>query len=144
VITNDKERLAHVQTLCKERNVRFTAVRQQVMQLIFSSRRPLKAYDILLRLNAADKPPVVYRALNFLIKHGFVHKINSQSAYIGCSHPEKRHASCYLLICNSCGATQECCSEGLRQSLTQVAHNKKFELQRVCVEIHGCCSTCRA
>ena len=142
---NDEARLNRVQVLCEGRNARFTVARRRVLRLIFASRQPLKAYDILRCMGAAaNKPPIVYRALDFLMEHGFVHKINSQSAYVGCSHPEKRHASCYLLICEGCGAVQECCSDKLWRALTGVARGRKFQTQRVCVEIHGRCTDCRA
>ena len=48
-------------------------------------------------------PPTVYRALDFLLENGLVHRISSLNAFVGCSLPGKPHAGQFLL-CSGCGA----------------------------------------
>ena len=37
--------------------------------------------------HGAAAPPTVYRALDFLLEHGFIHKLASINAFVGCHHP---------------------------------------------------------
>ncbi len=50
--------------------------------------------------------PVAYRALDFLVKAGFAHKIEALNAYISCTHNGKKHAPAFL-ICRLCNAVAE-------------------------------------
>ncbi|HIP94625.1 MAG TPA: hypothetical protein EYH20_04740 [Leucothrix sp.] len=62
------------------------------------SQKPAKAYDVLKKLvngEGAQMPPTVYRALDFLLKNGLVHKINILNAFVGYFHPG-RHKQCYF------------------------------------------------
>lgn len=135
--------IARVEALCRERGLRFTGLRRRVLRQIVGSRQPLKAYDILRKIGvAATKPPTVYRALDFLLKNNFIHKINSQSTYIGCSHPQESHAACHFLICTDCGEARECCSDELARALSAVSRFNRFQAKNICVEIEGHCG-CR-
>ena len=51
-------------------------------------------------------PPTVYRALEFLLAHKLIHKIETSSAYIACCDIEHPHESQFM-ICEDCGATEE-------------------------------------
>ena len=62
--------------------------------------------EALRRSHAGAAPPTVYRALDFLIEHGLIHRIESLNAYVGCPRPERPHVSQFL-ICGGCGATAE-------------------------------------
>ncbi|NIN34158.1 MAG: transcriptional repressor, partial [Gammaproteobacteria bacterium] len=73
-----------------QRDVRLTPLRRRVLQLVWRSHEPVKAYDLLQILQSEKKgaaPPTIYRALDFLQEQGFVHKLESLNAYIGCSGP---------------------------------------------------------
>jgi hypothetical protein len=81
-----------------------------VLELVWQSHKPLGAYDILAVLSEQDgrraAPPTVYRALDFLLENGLVHRIASLNAFIGCSHPEHAHQGQFL-ICRECHAAIE-------------------------------------
>ncbi len=67
------------------------------MRLIADAGRPIKAYDLLDQMKAthdAAAPPTVYRALDFLLEHGFIHKLASINAYVGCHHPAAPRMRC--------------------------------------------------
>jgi hypothetical protein len=57
--------------------------------------RALGAYAVLDQLREAgfgSQPPVAYRALDFLVAHGFAHKIERLNAFVACAHPGESHA----------------------------------------------------
>ncbi len=74
------EAVSVAEAVCADRKVRFTPGRRRVLEILLEEHRALGAYDILDRLNRegrGSQPPVAYRALDFLVKHGFVHKIGA-------------------------------------------------------------------
>ena len=89
--------VAAVERACRERGLRLTPIRAKVLGLIAAQGKPIKAYDLLDRIRA-DKlddedsagsaaPPTVYRALDFLLANGFIHKLESVNAFVACHHP---------------------------------------------------------
>jgi Fur family zinc uptake transcriptional regulator len=141
--------IATAQRLCEERDVRLTPLRQQVLQLVWQSHKPLGAYAILDLLtdqpgakNRRQAPPTVYRALEFLLEHGLVHRINSLNAFIGCSQPRAQHRS-HFLICQQCKSTVEIVDTTLDKAIHKLALNAEFTETGSFVEITGCCSACR-
>ena len=85
------EALAEAEALCAKQGTRLTTLRKRVLELVWASHKPLGAYDILGVLSEEDgrraAPPTVYRALDFLLENGLVHRIASLNAFIGCVHP---------------------------------------------------------
>ena len=92
--------LRRAQDTCAARQVRLTPIRQRVLEILLESHRAMGAYDVLGRLSAeglADKPPVAYRALNFLLEQGLVHRIEKLNAYVACDCPIEDHAPTFLI-----------------------------------------------
>ncbi|USG61491.1 transcriptional repressor [Sneathiella marina] len=136
--------LAEAESICAARDLRFTDIRRNVLELVWTNHGPIKAYDILKRLDsriAAIKPPTVYRALDFLVENGLVHKLDSLNAFAGCSHPLK-HSECYFLICESCGEAKECCNADLSELILRIAREIKFQVHHTTLEISGECEEC--
>jgi len=135
--------LARAEALCAERGVRLTVQRRRVLELVCRAARPIGAYEILdqIRDGAPAAPPTVYRALDFLQEQGLVHKLETQHAYVGCTHPEHPHMSQFL-ICADCGDVTELENEAIAGSLRSVAAETGFEPRRPIVEVIGTCSTC--
>ncbi|KFF49193.1 MULTISPECIES: transcriptional repressor [Salinicola] len=130
---------------CQERGVRFTPIRRRVLELISATPGGLKAYDLLDRLSdehAAARPPTVYRALDFLIEQGLVHRIESLNAYIACPCPEHVHRF-QLLICRHCGRVEELHQEAVGEILASTARERGFTIQRQTIELLGTCDACR-
>ncbi|MCF8466945.1 MAG: transcriptional repressor [Sneathiella sp.] len=139
------EALVRAESICNDRGLRFTDLRRKVLELVWTSHGPIKAYDILDKLDAriaAIKPPTVYRALDFLTENGLVHKINSLNAFVGCSHPLK-HSECYFLICSDCGEAKECCSADLVEAIAKTGRRNEFLPEHITLEITGECGDCR-
>lgn len=109
----DRQRLAEVlrraEQHCAERGVRLTRQRRTVLELLCTSDTPLSAYELLDRMRTSIRnpaPSTVYRALDFLLEQGLVHKLESLHAFVGCTHPEHPHAGQFL-ICADCGDVAE-------------------------------------
>lgn len=138
------EAINAAEAICEEQNLRFTKLRRTILRMIWANWGPAKAYDILDQLKEQGigaKPPTVYRTLDFLMEHGLIHKLNSQNAYVGCSHPQQ-HSACYFLICNQCGDIQECCHGGLKQAIADTVEHEQFSPNRITLEIEGTCARC--
>ena len=96
-----------VEAACEARGLRLTPLRAQVLGLIAAAGKPVKAYDLLDRMkdeNGSSAPPTVYRALDFLLEQGFIHRLASINAFVGCHHPDAKH-SVPFLICDECFAS---------------------------------------
>jgi Fur family zinc uptake transcriptional regulator len=128
------------------RGVRFTALRHYVLEMLLASHKPVGAYSVLGALACEDSParpapPTVYRALDFLLEQGFVHRIASLNAYVACFSPARRHRA-YFLICQACGQAGEMTDHNLEDALDAAAGD--FVVQRECVELTGLCTQCSA
>jgi len=133
--------------LCSQRGARLTQIRRQVLELIWSSHRPIGAYSILEvlkveRANAA--PPTVYRAIDFLLEQGLVHRIQSQNAFIGCPNPDPNHQhNGMFLICTDCGNAVELEESKIDRLLKSSASNQGFVIESRTVEAVGLCPDCQ-
>ncbi len=137
--------LAQVAELCTARGVRLTAQRRRVLELVWRSDKPMGAYDILAAIQAEQPkaaPPTVYRALDFLLAQGLIHKLQSLHAYVGCAHPGQPHAGQFL-ICTACGEVTELADPGVEHSLGKVAAASGFVADAPMVELSGTCCGCR-
>ena len=63
--------LTTVERACVERGLRLTPIRKRTLEILLEGHHALGAYDVLQKLSddgLADKPPMAYRALNFLVE----------------------------------------------------------------------------
>lgn len=127
---------------CRRRGARLTDIRRRVLELVWTSHAPVGAYALLERLGRGAAPPTVYRALDFLLAHGLIHRIETQNAYVGCSHPGQPHAGLFLL-CRQCGAVAELAEADIAGAVERGAAAFGFEVTRLTVEAEGLCPSCR-
>ena len=137
--------LADARDICRDHNARLTAIRERVLELIWQSHKPLGAYDILARLgdeghNAA--PPTVYRALDFLLQYGLVHRIASLNAFVGCPHAGEHHRGAFL-ICRQCGTALELDAPALSDAIESAARAQSFQPEDITLEVSGLCPVCQ-
>jgi len=138
--------LERAEILCCERGVRMTERRKTVLRLLCASDKPISSYELLNQLRGVAKnpsPPTVYRALNFLLEQGLVHKLESLRAYVGCTHPDHPHASQFL-ICDDCGEVTEVNDASVAESLWAAGKACGFRTKRPIVEVLGTCAQCDA
>jgi Fur family zinc uptake transcriptional regulator len=133
--------LAVAQARCEQNQERLTAPRRRVLELLLEADAPLKAYD-LIAAYAADapaKPPTVYRALEFLERIGFAHRIESLNAYVPCRLTGAHSAA--FLICACCGAAEE--FEPDFAAELAAAEARGYEIRAITLEARGLCPACR-
>lgn len=131
--------------LCAKRKLRLTAIRQQVLQLIWQSHKPIGAYDLLALINQQGgkaAPPTIYRALDFLLEHGLIHRLASVNAFIGCICPEHGHQGSFL-ICRQCHRAQEVTHPTLTSKLQKLAQAQGFAVESTILEVSGLCQACQ-
>lgn len=140
-----KSAIVDAENACKKNGLRLTAIRRQVLELVWSSHSPIKAYDILDNLHKKipkAAPPTVYRALEFLQLAGLIHRIESLNAYIGCGNPDEPHSGQFL-ICNKCGAAAELNEPQIIRLISSHAKQLGFKTVEPLVEIRGLCPKCQ-
>lgn len=145
--------------LCTRRGLRLTRVRRMVFEFLLNARVPVKAYDILDALrHAAPKaltPASIYRALDYLLQEGLVHKVGTLNAYVACAKTgtetcaetgvatcNKRHAPVFMLVCPGCRKSREISDPGLYQTIFSTMQQQGFRLQGDTVELTGICPGC--
>lgn len=146
-------RLDNAERLCAAHGSRLTDLRRQVLGLVLEAARPVGAYDLLDGLRADKKgaaPPTVYRALDFLLEEGLIHKIERLSAFVGCthtldgSHAEAGHPhAAQFLICTGCGQVTELDDHGILHALVDATRHIGFTVRHSTVEAEGLCAACR-
>ena len=139
--------IAVVERVCRERGLRLTPIRANVLRLIAEAGKPVKAYELLEWVRegkgvGADAPPTVYRALDFLMANGFVHKLASVNSFIACHHPSSSQHSVPFLICNRCHSAVELEDRDIVRQLEERAKALGFKPQAQTLEVHGLCANC--
>lgn len=136
----------HAEQVCKLRAQKFTPIRRQVLQALLSSHRPVGAYEViddLAKSMPRPAPITVYRALDFLIENGLVHRIESRNAYLACAHDHDAGSMVAFLICERCGSVGEIPAVPVAQSLNSAARASGFAPKLSVVEITGICAHCQ-
>ncbi|HWV10183.1 MULTISPECIES: zinc uptake transcriptional repressor Zur [unclassified Pseudomonas] len=138
--------LSEAENICARQGLRLTALRKRVLELVWQSHKPLGAYDILGVLSDEDgrraAPPTVYRALDFLLENGLVHRIASLNAFVGCNQPEHAHQGQFL-ICRTCHAAIELEQTSISEAIVASAKEVGFSVEGQTVEVIGLCAGCR-
>lgn len=146
--------LDRAEAVCLHRGANLTELRRHVLGLILDSASPTGAYELLDRLRRTRRgaaPPTVYRALDFLLEQGLIHKIERLSAFVGCvagcaaapSDAAHMHAAQFL-ICRECGRVVEMQDHEVSAVLARVAKEAGFSVSNATIEAEGLCSGCRS
>jgi Fur family zinc uptake transcriptional regulator len=131
--------------VCEQRGLKLTPLRLRVLELVWERHAPIGAYDILDKLSQeglGSAPPTVYRALNFLIGAGLVHRIDTLNAYFGCEAPRTDHAAQFL-VCRTCHGVTELGDPTISRLLASRVRAAGFVADAPDVEIKGVCDACR-
>ena len=131
---------------CEAEGLRLTPVRRRALELLLEEHRALGAYAVLDKLRNSgfgSQPPVAYRALDFLVEHGFVHKIERLNAFVACAHPGASHSPAFM-ICRKCEAVAEAPASQVKGALGDAADAAGFKIERAVVEAEGICPVCVA
>jgi Fur family transcriptional regulator, zinc uptake regulator len=138
--------LARAEALASERGLALTPLRRQVYELVLKAHKPIGAYDLIDAMEpqrgARVPPTTVYRALDFLVENGLVHRIESKNAFVACCDAGKPHESQFL-ICDECGATLEIQGHEVASSLSASPPAHGFQVRHQVVELSGLCGDCQ-
>ncbi len=140
-----EDALARAVSLCRRCGARLTAIRRRVLEVVWQGHRPLGAYEILETLRAERAgvaPPTVYRALDFLLGHGLVHRIESLNAFVGCSDPGSSHGGQFL-ICRTCGTAAELNDRRIALAIEGCSSESGFHVHHATIEVSGLCPNCQ-
>ena len=130
---------------CQRRGLQFTPVRRRVLEILLKEHRALGAYDVLEVLRdegLGSQPPVAYRALDFLTRNGFAHRIERLNAFVACTRPGETHAPAFL-ICRLCDAIAEATVDVTQSGIGEAADKAQFQVETVTVEAMGLCPACQ-
>lgn len=141
--------LSAAERRCVGLKERLTAPRRRVLELLLVGDGPLKAYDLIAAYGDGGepaKPPTVYRALEFLERLGFAHRIESLNAFVPCrldgqTPTDWGHAAAFL-ICDCCGAAEEFEPDFAPGRAAAAA--KGYAVSSVTLEARGLCPACQA
>ncbi|MEA2858514.1 MAG: Fur family transcriptional regulator, zinc uptake regulator [Methylobacteriaceae bacterium] len=128
-----------------QHRAKLTPGRRRALDVLEAAGKPLGAYDMMELLGKDGRRPApisVYRALDFLVEHGYVHRLASRNAFLACAHRHKAHDPVAFLICDNCGRVDEATSPRLATSLGEVAEKSGFIPRAEVIEIAGRCSQC--
>lgn len=136
--------LGEAEQRCDATHERLTAPRRRVLELLLGGSGPMKAYDLIAAYGADGepaKPPTVYRALEFLERLGFAHRIESLNAYVACRMEDGATHSAAFLICECCGAAEE--FEPDFAAELDAAARAGYAVRTVTLEARGLCPVCQ-
>lgn len=136
--------LEAAERICADRRVRLTEKRRQVLEIIAKSHSAAGAYEILEKMagpKGRPAPVIVYRALDFLMAQGLVHRLASLNAFIACANPQSDHGSQFL-ICHDCRAVMEFSNPTLGTAIHEGAQAAGFSVEASMVEVSGLCADC--
>lgn len=122
-----------------------------VLEKLERASGPLSAYTLLDQLREVGfrAPLQVYRALDTLVKSGFVHRLESLNAFVACAeqhdhgHPH-RHGMTAFAICDQCSQVTELSDEEIGERLREWVGSTGFVAKRAVIEFRGTCAKCAA
>lgn len=130
--------------LCNQRGRRLTPIRRKVLEILLQRQRSVKAYELLDEIRSVQPgaaPPTVYRALDFLIAEGLIHRLDAVNAWAACMDAAgDRHD--ILVICTECGAVAEFSDPKLHRQLAQKVASAGFVLNHHETELRALCTPC--
>ncbi|KGY11427.1 XRE family transcriptional regulator [Vibrio tubiashii] len=141
----DLQLVKQIEEICSARGVRLTTQRKRVFELICASPKASSAYELLDELKESEpqaKPPTVYRALDFLLEQGFIHRVESTNSYIQCASCNAHKHFSHLLICDKCESVIELQDDNLVALLAKNAEAHGFAINNHVIESHGICQAC--
>jgi len=136
--------LLSAEKICMDKGVRLTAIRRRILELICLSHKAIGAYELLDLFREEDlkaKPVTIYRALDFLMEAGLVHKVESLNAFIGCMQAEKKHQT-VILICDDCKNAYELEADSVYKTIFSMSKKVQFTPSFLTMELHGLCFSC--
>lgn len=123
-----------------------TPGRRSILDMLCAAAKPLGAYEMIDRLvderGRRPAPISVYRALDYLVENGLVHRLATRNAFLACAHRHKGSDPTVFLICKSCGQVEETASHSVGQGLQALSSGLRFKPNAQVIEVSGLCAAC--
>ncbi|MTD33881.1 Fur family transcriptional regulator [Paludibacterium denitrificans] len=129
---------------CVARGSKLTTLRRRVLELVLRHQGVVKAYQVLADLQqerGVTAPPTVYRALDFLVEHGLLHRVEALNGFIVCDHFECQHEG-LILVCEDCGSVEEIDATAGLSALRMASQSVGFALSPQNLVLAGHCKAC--
>ena len=141
-----EQRLALAEQVCAAHGARLTDLRREVLELILAANGPLTAYVLLDQLQQSRRaaPPTIYRALDFLLSQGLIHKLERLNAFLACvdTDPAPHSHAAQFLICRICHSARELEDRAISHAVVHAAEAIGFHPEHTTIEIEGVCANC--
>ena len=138
--------LSLAEDLCAQSGRRLTPIRRKVLELLLQQEgRSLKAYELLeamRNIHPGSAPPTVYRALDFLVDAGLIHRLDAVNAWIAC-HDAGGAPHDLLVVCTHCGAVAEISDPVMSARLADRVALAGFRPTSHETEIRALCAKCQ-
>lgn len=124
---------------------KLTKNQKLVFDLLSHAAAPMTAYAILdeLRDDGMRAPLQVYRALEKLLIYGMIHRLESISAFVACSHPHcHKHGLIAFAICDKCNQVTEFSDTTIENQVAIWSTSNHFHNTNTTLELRGVCSDC--
>lgn len=127
----------------RNKSTTISAHGKSVLNLLKKSKKPLTAYDILGKLqNSGIKAPqTVYRALDSLVEHNLIHRIESLGAFVACNNEEEDHGKQFA-VCRLCSRVIELHDHRICDFIKEIGKKINFKIEREMLELIGICESC--
>lgn len=150
--------MQRAKSVCAQKKIKLTPLRQEILSEIAASHVALGAYDLRDRLvqKGRDVSPIsIYRIIDVLLDAGVIHRLESKNAYFACFKPHKTNdpkegalngaegeSSPVFLVCNMCDRIAEIDVEEVWTELGQKISPLGFRPVQSVLEIKGLCKIC--
>ncbi|RXZ42198.1 Fur family transcriptional regulator [Crenobacter cavernae] len=138
--------LAAAEQHCLRLGNKLTTLRRRVLELVLGYDGVVKAYQVLADLQkerGVAAPPTVYRALDFLVENGLLHRVEALNGFIVCEHFDCPHEG-LILVCERCGGVTELDATGPMAALRDASAAAGFAVTPQNLVLTGTCQTCQA
>jgi Fur family transcriptional regulator, zinc uptake regulator len=124
---------------------KLTELQASTLDVLSNAEKPIGAYEILRRVEAALKrdlkPMTIYRVIDHLDRAGLVTRIESLGGYV--SNPDPGRSSAHIYFwCTHCRQTSTVETAAVEKLITKGAATLGFKVGRMVVECPGICAEC--
>lgn len=118
-----------------------------VLTTLRKARAPLTAYVLLEKLNkkGIKSPPIIYRALDTLMRKGVVHRIKALGAFVACDCAKSHtHTLSVITVCSACSEVKELHDHAVIHQLEALRDRGIRLHDHAVIELPVTCVTCTA
>ncbi|WP_157991667.1 Fur family transcriptional regulator [Caldimonas tepidiphila] len=130
---------------CRQRGVQLTALRREVLDLLWRRNGSAKAYDLqddMRQRHGRMAPTTVYRTLEFLMEQELVHRVDAVNAFVACDIEHGHAHPAMMLVCSLCNQVTEWHDHEALAGLSARLKVQFPGFTETAVEIKGVCGDC--